>query len=125
MLGGLLGGATSIPLMALLFFGEQFAGLPFIPFDLFDWLARALPGNVITLVIDSLVDLITTFNLGPTDRAAKQIEQFMALAIILVAGILLGATIARIKSHIKRPGWEIVVVAGWILCWRVVSVEAV
>ena len=47
--GALLGTLTSLPVIALSYLGEQFADLPFIPFDLFDWLARVLPGNIITL----------------------------------------------------------------------------
>ena len=56
--GALLGGLTSLPLMALWYLGEQLAGLPFVPFDIFDWLARILPGDVITLGIDTIVRTI-------------------------------------------------------------------
>ena len=56
--GALLGGVTTLALVALFFLGEQFAGLPFVPFDLFDWLARVLPGDVITLGIDGIVRTI-------------------------------------------------------------------
>ena len=34
--GALLGGLTSLPVLALLYLGEQLASLPFVPFDLFD-----------------------------------------------------------------------------------------
>ena len=47
---------------ALLYLGEQLASLPFVPFDLFDTLARVLPGGVITAGIDTLVRLITALN---------------------------------------------------------------
>ena len=33
--------------------GWKLAGLPFVPFDLFDWAARALPGSAATLAIDA------------------------------------------------------------------------
>jgi hypothetical protein len=42
LLGGFLGGLTSLLLMAASYLGQQLANLPFIPFDLFDWLARVL-----------------------------------------------------------------------------------
>jgi len=72
--GALLGGLTSLPVMALWYLGEQLAGLPFVPFDVFDWLARTLPGDVITLGIDAIVRTIDTLNLGATSTAAKTIE---------------------------------------------------
>jgi phage protein D len=63
-LGALLGGLTSLPVIALFYLGKQAAGLPFVPFDLFEWLARVMPGGIITLFIDSMVRLITTLKLG-------------------------------------------------------------
>src|SRR5215831_6598011 len=48
VLNGLL--AASLVTMALigaLFFGWSVAGLPFVPFDVFDWLTRVLPGRLI------------------------------------------------------------------------------
>jgi len=46
--GALIVALITAPLMGLLYVGEQLADLPFPPFDLFDWLARTLPGDVIT-----------------------------------------------------------------------------
>ena len=78
-MGALVGGFTSLALMALWYLGDQLLGLPFVPFDAFDWLARNLPGNVITLAIDTIVRVITTFNLGATSPTAKLIEQLLGL----------------------------------------------
>jgi hypothetical protein len=36
LIGALLGGLTSLPLIALSYLGQQLAGLPFVPFDVFD-----------------------------------------------------------------------------------------
>ncbi|MCI0828480.1 MAG: hypothetical protein J4N73_12015, partial [Chloroflexi bacterium] len=52
---GGLGALTSIPVMALGSLAEGIAGLTFTPFDLFDGLARVLPGDILTFGIDSLV----------------------------------------------------------------------
>jgi DMSO/TMAO reductase YedYZ molybdopterin-dependent catalytic subunit len=102
-LGALLGGITSLALMALFFLGEQFAGLPFVPFDLFDWLSRVLPGDVITTGIDFIVGTIGTFSLGPTSARAKLIEQLMALALSLGGGIVFGLVVAWI---LRRSNWS-------------------
>lgn len=82
---------VTIPLMAVLFAASRLAGLPFSPFDLFNWIARILPGNVITLGIDAIVALIGGLGLGETSSTAKLIEQIMALAAFLVAGVGYGA----------------------------------
>ena len=44
--GALLGGLTSLALTTIYYVGDQLAGLPFPPFDIFDWLGRALPSRV-------------------------------------------------------------------------------
>jgi hypothetical protein len=46
--------AASLVTMALIgtrFFGWSVAGLPFVPFDVFDWLTRVLPGRLIAFGI--------------------------------------------------------------------------
>jgi DMSO/TMAO reductase YedYZ molybdopterin-dependent catalytic subunit len=92
--GAIVGGLTSLPAIALLYLGNQVASLPFVPFDLFDWLARVLPGDLITFTIHAIVRLIDTLNLGPTSGTAKRIEQLMALLLFIGGGLVLGAVIA-------------------------------
>ena len=38
---------VTMALIGTLFFGWSVAGLPFVPFDVFDWLTRVLPGRLI------------------------------------------------------------------------------
>lgn len=77
---GLVGSSVGLLLIALSYLGERLLMLPFLPFALFDWLARAMPGSLITLGIDIIVDSILLFNLGEsTSITAKLIEQMMAL----------------------------------------------
>ena len=45
--GALVGGLFTAALIALFFAGDVLAGLPLVPFDLFDWIARTLPGDVV------------------------------------------------------------------------------
>ena len=42
--GILVGALLSAPLVAAFYLGWKLGGLPFVPFDLFDWIARELPG---------------------------------------------------------------------------------
>ena len=54
---GLLSGVLlSAPLTALLYLADKLAGLPFVPFALFDWIAKVLPGPVVTFGIDAMID---------------------------------------------------------------------
>lgn len=89
-LGALIGGLLTAPIMALMFLADQIAGLPFIPFDVFDFVSRNLPGPLLTFGIDTMVDTIINFNLGETDTAAKTAEQLMGLGAFLALGIVIG-----------------------------------
>jgi len=101
-----IGVLLTAPLIAIFFLAFRLVGLPFVTFDLFDWVARVLPGDVITLGIDSIVGLIGGLNLGPTSATAKTIEQLMALGLFLAVGIV--ATVifyAVLRARpIKRNG---------------------
>src|SRR5690349_6560319 len=102
--GALLGMLTIVPLIALFFLGQQFAALPFVPFDLFDWLARHLPGGVITLGIDTIVGIIRALNLGPISGSAKLAEQTIALVQLVILGGVFGALLALVLQ--RRPAWS-------------------
>ena len=85
-LGALVGGLLTMTLMSLLFLADQVAGLPFIPFDVFDYVSRILPGALLTFGIDMMVEMIIAFNMGETSAAAKTAEQLMGLGAFLVLG---------------------------------------
>ena len=119
-----MGGLLSLPLIALLYVGEQIARLPFTPFQLFDWLARALPGNVITLGIDAMVELIIFFNLGPTGDTAKLIEQFQAIALFLLGAAILGAVIALLVRWSQRPGIQLGMIVAAVVLVLVLIIES-
>lgn len=88
--GGVIGLLLTLPLMAVLYLGDQLLGLPFIPFDNFDFIARILPGAVITFGIDMMVSVIIGLQLGELSSAAKTAEQLMALGAFVVVGVLFG-----------------------------------
>jgi DMSO/TMAO reductase YedYZ molybdopterin-dependent catalytic subunit len=100
------GALLTAPLIAVFFLAFRLAGVPFVTFDLFDWISRVLPGNIITAGIDAIVGLIGGLNLGPTSAAAKTIEQLMALALFLVVGIAATVVFYAVlrARHIKRNG---------------------
>lgn len=88
--GGLVGGLLTAPLVALLYLGDQLLGLPFLPFDLFDWITRVMPGPLVTFGIDLMIDTMLFLGLDVAD-VAKTAEQISAVLIFLVIGAVTGA----------------------------------
>jgi DMSO/TMAO reductase YedYZ molybdopterin-dependent catalytic subunit len=101
-IGALLGALTSVPVLALNALGEILSVVSFVPFDLFDWLARILPGDVITFGIDLIVTLISTFSLGSTSDAAKLVEQVMAVALAIFISAIFGLILALVARRSSR-----------------------
>ena len=108
--GALIGALLTMTLTSVLFLADQLAGLPFIPFDVFDFVSRNLPGPLLTFGIDVMVDIIIAFNMGETSVAAKSAEQLMGLGAFLVLGTIanvgLYAVLNRSKSSARNlyPG---------------------
>lgn len=89
--GGLFVAAMlTASLIAILFLGWRVVGLPFVPFDIFDWMTRVLPGRVIALGIGTMVAAIRALHIGPTPETAKMAEQAMAVVGLFVAGLVVG-----------------------------------
>jgi len=103
--GALIGGLLTAPLIAFFYLGWKLVGLPFVPFNIFDWAARILPGRVITFGIDSMVKGIRALRIGDTSSAAKAAEQSMAIILFLVAGVIAGAVLFALSRLLRtrRP----------------------
>ncbi|GIV81461.1 MAG: hypothetical protein KatS3mg051_0815 [Anaerolineae bacterium] len=98
--GAVLGALLTAPLMGVFYLAEQAFGLPFPPFDFFDWLARTLPGDVVVRSIEAMVDLIRRFDLGETSGTAKTLERLSALAIFFGGGVLAGAALFSLARYL-------------------------
>jgi DMSO/TMAO reductase YedYZ molybdopterin-dependent catalytic subunit len=103
LLGAWLGGLTSLPLIALSYLGRRWAGLPFVPFDVFDWLARVLPGRLLEVGIGSMVRIIAALGLTPIDVVAKRIEHLLGVGITVAGAAALGLLAALIR---ETSGWS-------------------
>src|ERR1700756_4793464 len=82
--GALVAALLTASLISVLYLGWKVAGLPFVPFDFFDWMTRILPGQVLAGVA-AMVTVIRTLNIGPTAATAKTAEHTMAIASIFFA----------------------------------------
>ena len=99
LLGALIGLLLTAALIAVFYLADAVVGTPFVPFDMLDWMARNLPGGVITFGIDTMVNLITTLNLGETSSAAKASEQIIAISGMLITGIVATAVFFYIRGN--------------------------
>lgn len=83
--------------------GHVIAGLPLVPFVLFDFLARSLPGGIISISIEWLIGLVSILDIGQTSAVGKSIEMVLAILLTLaglsVFGGLYAITLQRINVH--------------------------
>ncbi len=89
-LGALAGGLLTAPLIGLMYLANQLLDAPFPPFDFFNWIARVLPGPVITFGIDMMIDTMLFLGLDVAD-SAKTSEKIIAIIQFVGIGIVLGA----------------------------------
>lgn len=123
--GILLGLLTAVAVISLTYVADQLAGLAFPPFSLFDFMARVLPGAVVTFTIDLLVGLITGLDLGSTAETAKLAEQSLALLQFALLGGLFGGILGALRhrrdfAHLPRYGLGL----GLLLAAAFAGVEA-
>ncbi|MGB3713979.1 MAG: molybdopterin-dependent oxidoreductase [Candidatus Promineifilaceae bacterium] len=121
--GALVGGISSIALIGMFYLGRQLFDLPLVPFDLFDWLARVLPGDVITIGIDTMVSLIEALNFGSTSYAAKLMEQLIAASMFIFGGVGLGAGVGYLSFRTGRSGRQIGLFVGALVFAAISLVE--
>ena len=89
-IGSAVGALLTAALIAVFYAGWRLADLPFVPFDVFDWMTRVLPGAVIEFVIGSMVAAIRGLHLGPTSVVAKIIEQAIGIVGLFFTGVIAG-----------------------------------
>lgn len=103
--GALVGGLLTAALMAVMYLGREAAGLPFVPYELFNWVARELPGNIVTFGIDLMIDTMLFLGISVVD-SAKTAERLMALIQFLVGGSVAGAAyfaVMRMRQQKASP----------------------
>jgi DMSO/TMAO reductase YedYZ molybdopterin-dependent catalytic subunit len=113
--GALIGGLLSLPLIALSYLGARLAGLPFIAFDLFEWLSRVLPGRLVIGSIETMVKAIEFLGLGPLSSTAKFIEQIMGILTLVIACVVIGALVALALRGRAGSGRRVGLLAGLVM----------
>lgn len=88
---GAIGRAVVVtaPTTAVLYLGYAAVGLPYAPFDVFDWMTRVLPGSLVRFGIDTMVSFLLLLGLNVKDTA-KTAEQAMAVSGFVVTLVAVG-----------------------------------
>ena len=89
-LGALAGALLTAPLIGLMYLADKLLDLPFVPFAFFDWLARILPGPLVTFGIDLMIDGLRLAGFSVA-AAAKTGEQLGAILLFWVIGVAAAA----------------------------------
>ena len=113
--GFLVGVMLAAPMVAMMYVAHKWVKLSFLPFDLFDWIAGALPGPVVTFGIDRMVDTLLLFGTS-VSGTAKTAEQIMAVSLFC-AGVMVATIVAFIYTESRDSGeWRgLGLLAGAIL----------
>lgn len=98
-LGALAGALLTAPLIGLMYLADKLLDLPFVPFAFFDWLARILPGPLVTFGIDLMIDGLRLAGFSVA-AAAKTGEQLGAILLFWIIGIAAAALFFAV--HQKR-----------------------
>ena len=88
--GALIGGLLAAPLIGIMYLADELLGLPYLPYDLFDWMTRVLPGSVVTFGIDFMIDAMLLFGASVADTA-KTAEKVIAVLQLFAMGVVAGA----------------------------------
>ena len=121
--GALAGGLLTAPLVGLLYLADKLVGLPFVPFAIFDWIARVLPGPLVTFGIDLMIDGLRLAGLSVA-AAAKTSEQIAAILLFFSIGVGGGVLFFGIaKSRRAQVGVKWGLAAGAILGLPMIAVS--
>ena len=114
LVGLLVGALLTAPLIAIFYAAWRLIGLPFVPYDVFDLMARVLPGRVITFGIDTMVTVIRRLNVGPTSVVAKAAEHAQAIGGFFISGCHSGRRSVRYLAHGGRASSISISVSRWV-----------
>src|SRR5512139_3794452 len=86
---GLAAGALLSALLLGVMALGALAGIPFVPFVIFEWLFRVLPGSVVTFGLDAVLAVLGGLGLD-IKETAKTAEQVLAVGSLFLAGVIVG-----------------------------------
>ncbi len=100
-MGAIAGVLLVAPMIAVMYLADKWIDLSFPPFDVFDWMARVLPGPVITFGIDLMIDALRLIGVSVADTA-KTAEQAIAILLFLVGGVVATTVVFALFERWER-----------------------
>lgn len=101
--GALAGTIVTAPLIGILYLANKLVGLPFVPYDLFDWAVRILPGPVVTFGLDLVIDSMRLVGMSVAN-SAKTAEQGIAILQFYVIGVVVSTLFSSLVGRWRtRP----------------------
>lgn len=122
-LGALVGGVIGVMLVALLYLGNQAFGLPFVPYDFWNWQARVVPGNALSLLASSPGTYLARALDVPESAWGEASERIVALLISVLVPALGGLGVAWLRQRTERAGRLLGAAAGGLLFAAVAAME--
>jgi DMSO/TMAO reductase YedYZ molybdopterin-dependent catalytic subunit len=110
------------PLIAVWSAGWKAFDLPYPPFDFFDWIARVLPGPVVTRVIDAMVAGFAVLRINPAS-GAKLVEQAIAVGLAFATGTVTTAIVFALLAVSGEPASLFGSILGAVLGGLVLVME--
>ncbi len=102
-LGALVGALLTSAMMGVMYLANQLLGLPFVPYDIFNWMTRVLPGAIITFGIDMMIDTMLFLGVDVAN-SAKTAERVSANLQFLILGAIVGALFFAIMQARRSQG---------------------
>lgn len=122
--GATIGLLAGIPWLALSYAGFQAASLPVVPFSLFEWLTRILPGGLVTAGLEVMIQTLHSLQLGPLSVLGKSVQIGMAYTLALFGLTLLGALYGFTLGRLNLV-WLIKGLAAGLAVWFLALLLAV
>ena len=102
--GLLLGLLVTAPVTGIMYLAFKLTGLPFAPFNIFDFITGILPGPVITFGIDTMIHSMFALGLNVAE-AAKKAEHLASVIMFVSGGVIVGMLYSCfIKARGIKPG---------------------
>ena len=123
-LGAFVGGLLVVPLVAMMYLADQWLNLSFAPYDVFDWVARILPGSIVTFGIDLMIATLGMLGLDVADTA-KTVEHIQAVMAFGLAGVVASVIVYFIvRSRPSGSGPVLGILVGAVMGLPIALISA-
>lgn len=123
-IGALFGLLVSLPILAIQAVASALFGTAFLPFVVFDFIARVAPGFVITQSIDAMVAVLAGLGLSVADTA-KTVEQMIGIVLVVIVAAVVGQIVFALKRNtdFEAVGVGVGLISALLFCIMLIVVN--